>query len=270
MANEKALPEDALTVVKEHDITIDKQEAVIPYRIFAEQMATYTGQQRRDFLDTQIELLYDRTIRELSNYPADVALALKKLSIAHDLVLEQPQQYDAALSQMAEVKMILVETQLRQQWSFTWGFLVLFYAVIWFVVLAVGFFVDVNGAMVNFAATIESYKTIWFSALAGGLGAIVAVLRTLSLRTAKNEFDRQDVLMYLIQPITGLILGTLIFFMANTGFLALDNTLLVADEEFLTRPQLLLVILGWIAGYCQQNIYRMIDQILARVLPKQN
>lgn len=268
-SNQKILPEDVLIKAPSPQFAINKSDFVELDPTPSEQIEHYTGRERRDYLDQQVELLYERVIKELSPFPADVALALKKLNRAQGWVLDEPEQYNAALNELAEVRMMMMEKQMRRQWVYTWGLLVFFYAIIWFVVLAVGLFVDIERLASGVFFIADEYTTIWYVILAGGLGGVVADLYHLSREVDNNRFDRHDVMIYLVQPVTGLILGLLMFFIANTGFLIFGNTTLGTESGNFSSPQLFLIVLAWIAGFRQQDIYRIIDHMVAQVLPKQ-
>lgn len=262
------LPEDSFTKTPELQLTIPKRDQVQLDPTLAEQVSHYTGRERRAYLDQQVEAMYNRVINELSYFPADAALALKKLSRAHGLVLEEPEQYNTALNEVAEVKMMIIEKQMRRQWSYTWGLMLFFYALVCFVGLAVGFFFDINGLTQGAIYIAEGYTPIWYMTLAGGMGGVVAILVGLAEQISQNQFDRQDVMTYLVQPVTGLILGLLMFFIANTGFLIFGSETMGAERASFSSPQIILIVLAWIAGFRQVDIYTIIDQMLARVLPK--
>ena len=59
------------------------------------------------------------------------------------------------------------------------------------------------------------------------------------------------------------------FFVANTGFLIFGNATLGMESRSFSSPQIVLIVLAWLAGFRQLDIYQLIDQMLARVLPKQ-
>ena len=268
VSEQEILPQDSLTKLQSTQLIINKRDSVELDPTLTEEIEHYTSRERREYLDQQVEALYERVIKELNHFPTDISLALKKLKRAQGLVLEQPEQYNAALNELTEVKMIMVEKQMRRQWAYTWGVLVFFYAAIWFVTLAVGMFIDINQLADGVLYIAEEYTTVWYVSLAGGLGGVVAILYSLAQKISENQFDRQDVMIYLVQPVTGLMLGVLMFVIANTGFLILDNTMLGVESGNFSSPQLLLIVLGWIAGFRQLDIYQIVDQMVARVLPK--
>lgn len=268
VSKQEILPEDSLTKLSSMQLIINKRDSVELDPALTEQIEHYTSRERREYLDQQVEALYERVIKDLSHFPADVSLALKKLKKAQGLVLDQPEQFNAALNELAEVKMIMVEKQIRRQWAYTWGVMVFFYAAIWLVILTVGMFVDINQLADGVLYIADEYTTIWYVSLAGGLGGVVATLYSLAEKISKNQFDRQDVMIYLVQPVIGVMLGMLMFFVANTGFLIFGNNMLGVESGNFSSPQLLLIVLGWIAGLRQLDIYQIVDQMVARVLPK--
>lgn len=268
MDTEKITPEDIPLTTPATGLTVSKRRQVAPELAFETATLTYAGRERRAYLDQQVEALYNRIIKELNYYPAEAALALRKLRQAQDKVLESPEEYDEALAHLAEVKMMLIQKETVRRWSYTWGLLAFFYAVIWLVGLGLGFFIDIEALLQGQLALNQEYSIIWYCSLAGGMGGVVAILHSLGRRVAKYEFDRQDVLTYFVWPVSGLILGVFIFFVAQAGFLAFGNETLGQPAVFVNRPQLFLILLGWIAGFRQQDIFNMVDSLLARVLPK--
>ena len=264
----KITPEDVPLTTPAAGLTVSKRRQVAPELAIETATLPYAGRERRAYLDQQVEALYNRIIKELNYYPAVAALALRKLRQAQDKVLESPEEYDEALAHLAEVKMMLIQKETIRQWSYTWGLLAFFYAVVWLVGLGLGFFVDIEALLQGQLALNQEYSIIWYCSLAGGMGGVVAILHSLGRRVAKYEFDRQDVLTYLVWPVSGLILGVFIFFVAQAGFLAFGNETLGQPTVFVNRPQLFLILLGWIAGFRQQDIFNMVDSLLARVLPK--
>jgi hypothetical protein len=268
MIKEKITPEDVLLTTPAIELAVSKRQQVASETGLEAPTITYAGRERRAYLDEQVEALYGRIIKELNYYPTEAALALRKLRQAQDKVLESPEAYNEALGHLADVKMMLIQKETIRRWSYTWGLLAFFYAVIWLAGLGLGFFVDVEALLQGQLTFNQDYSIIWYCSLAGGLGGVVAVLHSLGWRVAKYEFDRQDVLTYFVWPVSGLILGIFIFFVAQAGFLAFGNQTLGEPSVFVNRSQLFLILLGWIAGFRQQDIFDLVDSLLARVLPK--
>ena len=263
------LPEDALlergdNILAVEKRTLEQDEAV------TEKVLRYIGRERRERLDQQIEAMYERVANELSDHKDDAAFALKTLSAAQDIVIEDPRQYDEALYRVAVVKTMLVRKRNLRRWSYSWGLFVYFFAIAWMGVFIAGFFIDFgNIASANLSETADAVRSAWASGLSGGLGGVLGILYSLSWRVAiKHEFDRQYIMKYLVQPFMGFLLGAIVFFITSAGFLVLGGNP-TQGTQFLGGNQLIFVqiLLGVIAGFRQRDVYYWIDRIVQRLSP---
>jgi hypothetical protein len=272
------LPEDALTETGDHILAVEKRSQLERDDALSEKVLRYIGRERREKLDQEIEELYSQVAEELSDSKEDSGFALRTLSDAQDIVLEDPRQYDEALYRVAVVKTMLVRKRNLRRWSYTWGMVVFFYSLIWLSAFIAGFFLpfaQADPSAAELGQGIVALRAAWLSSLAGGIGGTIAILYSLSWRVAiKHEFDRQYIMKYLVQPIMGFILGALIFFITTAGFLFFGGgeRLLTTTSEgaFLGVSQLvaLQILLGFIAGFRQRVVYYMIDRIVKRLSPK--
>jgi hypothetical protein len=234
----------------------------------SEQVARYIGQERREALDKEIERLYEVVSNELSDNNEDVSFALKTLSEAQDIVLEDIRQYDEALYRVAMVKTMLVRRRNLKRWSYTWGSFVFFYAVAWlvFFISAIILTANINSAVQNFAGQsggLAAASTAWYSALAGGIGGVIGILYSLYWRVAvKQNFDRQYLMYYLVQPIMGFMLGAVTHLIITAGFLTFNAA--GATSEITVILQM---VIGFIAGFRQRVVYEMIDRIVQKIAP---
>lgn len=261
VSTEDTLPEEVLAETDAHQAAVEKRAKVEPEETLAKQVTRYLGRERRERLDQQIEVLYDRVVSELNDNPKDVAFALKKLQQAQDIVLEDMGRYEEALYWVAQIKKMLVTKRNLTRSAYTWGLVVFAYALIWLAVLIAGFFVDTSDL-------IAGGRNSWFSTLTGGIGGVVAILYNLSWHVSeKNDFDRQHVIKYLIQPVMGLILGGVIFLLTNAVFVLLAFK--PAEDQFAVPGgiDLFQMLLGFVAGLHQQFVYNLIDRIVQRLSP---
>ena len=234
-----------------------KRAKITPDDLLAAPGPTLVDKQKRVALDQQIESLYDRVIIELNNHPTDVSYALDKLRTAQDIVLGDVQRYEEALYWIFIVNQMLVKKQNLRRWSYTWGLFVLLYAIVWLIGLLFGFFVQLQGL-----ATGDF--TIWYAALAGGIGGVVTILYDLSWHVSvRNDFDRQYVMKYLVYPIMGFVLGAVIYLITSAGFSAI-NVAGGDPRSFSAGILSVQVLLGFIVGFRQQIVYDMVDVILRR------
>ncbi len=232
----------------------------------AARVSRYVGKERRENLDMQIERLYEEVAKDLSVNKEDAEYALRTLSEAQDIILEDTRQYDEALYRVAVVKTMLARKRNLRRWSYTWGLAVFFYAVIWLAAFIAGFVTTdiLRAAMGDVSEGVMAVRGAWFSALAGGIGGIISIFYSLYWHVAmKQDFDRQYVMYYLVQPIMGFILGALIYFIVVAGYLLFN----VSDTAVDTVTAIG-IVLGFIAGFRQRVVFEMIDRIVKKLLPR--
>ncbi len=274
VADEDILPEDvAKQVDSSYVIGVKEREKVERDEAIAAEVARYIGRERRENLDKEIERLYNEVAAELSVNTKDAEFALKTLSDAQDIVLEDVRQYDEALYRVAVVKTMLARKRNLNRWSYTWGMFVFFYALVWLAIFIAGFlltnFIQVSLNEMNVG--IQAVRAAWLSALAGGIGGIIGILYSLYWHVAmKQDFDRQYVMYYLVKPVMGFILGAIVYFIVASGFLVFNFAAsqgATSTEEVLKAPMViaLQIVLGWIAGFRQRVVFEMIDKIVQRL-----
>lgn len=236
-----------------------------------ERVERYIGKERREALDHEIERLYEVVANELSDNNEDVSFALKALSEAQDIVLEDIRQYDEALYRVALVKTMLVRRHNLKRWSYTWGSFVFFYAIAWLAlfVTAIVFTGNINttvGSLAGQSGGLEAGRSAWYSALAGGIGGVIGILYSLYWRVAvKQNFDRQYLMYYLVQPIMGFFLGAITHLIITAGFLTFNAS--GADS---TITVILQMVIGFVAGFRQRVVYELIDRIVQKIAPEES
>ncbi len=247
--------------------------------LITQKVTRYIGRERREKLDKEIEALYDKVADELSVNTQDTEFALRTLSQAQDIIFEDARQYDEALYRVAVVKTMLTRKNNLRRWSYTWGTAVFFYAIIWLVAFITGFILtDVIRGFLDSAVTSESSQLVairaaWFSALAGGIGGVIGILYSLYWHVSiKQDFDRQYVMYYFVQPVMGFILGALVYFIIGAGFLVVNfssNTGAEAGDVLSSTTVIAFqIVIGFIAGFRQRKVFEMIDKLVQRMSPK--
>jgi hypothetical protein len=243
--------------------TLEKDELI------TQMIERYIGQERREALDQEIERLYDAVSAELSDNSEDAAFALKTLREAQDIVIEDIRQFDEAVYRVAVVKTMLVRRRNLRSWSYRWGSFVFAYAVIWLAlfIIAMVFTGNINTAIGSFAGQsggLVAGRSAWYSALAGGIGGVIGILYSLYWRVAiKQNFDRQYIMYYLVQPIMGFILGAVTHLIITAGFLTFNN----ANGAASPITVILQLVIGFVAGFRQRLVYLMIDKIVQKIAP---
>ncbi|HEX9926264.1 MAG TPA: hypothetical protein VGD99_26640 [Anaerolineae bacterium] len=236
---------------------VERDEAI------AMEVARYIGKERRRALDDQIEALYDEVAKELSVITDDAEFALRTLSEAQDIILEDPRQYDEALYRVAVVKTMIARKRNLRRWSYTWGSFVFFYGLVWVIAFAVGFIATptIREILGTGPGDVNAIRTAWFSALAGGIGGVIGIFYSLYWHVSmKQDFDRQYVMYYFVQPIMGFFLGAVIYFIFQGGFGAVGiSGADAASNDVVVAIQ---VITGWVAGFRQRVVFEMIEKIV--------
>jgi hypothetical protein len=267
VSDQDLLPSDVQTDVDPSTmIHVQERAHVERDEAISMEVARYIGKERRRALDDQIEALYDEVAKELSVITKDAELALRTLSEAQDLILENPRQYDEALYRVAVVKTMIARKRNLRRWSYTWGSFVFFYGLVWLIAFVAGFVATdfIRGMLGTSQADVAAIRTAWFSALAGGIGGVIGIFYSLYWHVSmKQDFDRQYVMYYFVQPIMGFILGAIFYFILQAGFGALQisgpdassNVVLVAIE----------VVTGWAAGFRQRAVFEMIEKIVKKL-----
>lgn len=270
---EDILPEDILVKKGDAIIAVEKHEHLEKDQAKIDQIVKYIGSERRKKLDDEIEELYQVVSKDLSDSKDDSAFALKTLREAQEIVIEDISDYDDALYRVAVVRTMLVRKKNLRRWSYTWGMFVFGYATVWLLLFIAGMvFIDFSSftGLTEGAAALTSS---WITSLTGGIGGVIAIFYSLSWRVAfKQEFDRQYIMKYLVQPIMGFVLGAVIFFITSAGYLVFNPGAAAASSSpFFGSNQLVAIqiILGFIAGFRQRVVYYMIDKIVQKISPEE-
>lgn len=147
----------------------------------------------------------------------------------------------------------LIRRAFRRSW------VVFGYGLVWFMALAAGFtLIGEAFAPGNPTLTIVLAAS-GASALAGGIGGVTSMFQRMATHlTVDQDFHRQPLISYLLQPLTGLIAGILsLFLVALPGTLlvtyATTRTLSIADVAASSTFAALQLLLAWVAGYYYQD-----------------
>jgi hypothetical protein len=239
--------------------------------LLSEKVERYLGKERRDALDQEIERLYEVVSNELSDNTEDASFALKILREAQEYVLEDIRQYDEALYRVAMVKTMLVRRRNLKRWSYSWGSFVFLYAIAWlaFFITAIVFTGNINNVILGLAGEsggLVAASTAWYSALAGGIGGVIGILYSLYWRVAvKQNFDRQYIMYYLVQPIMGFMLGAVTHLIITAGFLTFN-----ASGATSQITVILQMVIGFVAGFRQRVVYQLIDNLVQKIAPEES
>lgn len=153
------------------------------------------------------------------------------------------------------------------RWSFTWGIFILLYGVAWLVGLLLSYLlVSPNSSN----PTVSLVLAAWPVAAAGGCGGVFNIFYDLYDHVSvKQDFHRQHLMSYLVQPVVGFMLGVVIYLILATGYLTLtalanpEGAPAVVDSQAVIMAQL---VVGWIAGFRQQMVAGILQGIIGGVL----
>jgi hypothetical protein len=244
------------------------------------------GRKRRRELFDEIDLLYDRASVELSSNEEDANVATKYLSEARNTLIENPRQFDEAEQRVALVKAILARRGQIKRWSYTYGMFIFFWAVGWMLIFGLGLIFEksiaqwiqvvTTGKPGPADLTMIRIFAPWGTMLMGGIGGVTGILYSLYWHVAmKQDFDRQYIMWYLVQPIMGSVLGAVVYLIFASGFLSVQViTGASASTEKAAESMSNSVILalhwtvGWAAGFRQRFVYELIDRIVQLLTPK--
>jgi hypothetical protein len=156
-------------------------------------------------------------------------------------------------------------------WSLTWGIFVFIYGLVWLVgliasLLRSGPFFEAQAT--SSLPAVNLVAAAWVATVAGGIGGVVGMYSYLYRHVSvKQDFHRQHLMSYLIQPVLGLFWGGAIYFFLTSGYLSLQS---ISDEAppVVDSPTLITiqVVLGWLAGFRPNWLPRLVRRIVQAVV----
>ncbi len=225
-------------------------------------------------LNREIDDLYKQVATEFSS-PQEVSeRALSILREARQVIIETPENTVSAEYRMMQVRAMLERMQASRKDSGHFGPRILLYETGWLVLLLVGMIFA--GPLTNWitqvggvtGAALLNLNPLVNTMLWGGIGGIVGALYSLWWHISEQQdFDRQYMIWYLVQPLLGLVLGGIVFLLMAGGFLLLQVNL--QDEKAATGARLLPYLTAVLAGFRQNFIYGQFDRLIALFTPAQ-
>lgn len=165
--------------------------------------------------------------------------------------------------------------QQMTRWSYTWGIFILLYGVVWMAGLVAGQFM---WGMPMFSIQASSTAGIitalvlgaWPTVMAGGVGGVIGMYNDLYRHVSfEQNFDRQFLMYFLVQPVVGAILGLAMYLFVSGGYLSLAPLFssgmppTVVDIPSIIMMQM---VLGWAAGFRQQTISALVLKLIGDVM----
>jgi hypothetical protein len=244
------------------------------------------GEERQQTLVERIDTLIVEAAQILS---VDKGLeeALSLLREARDISMERPRQFDQAEYRVAKVRAMLERKQNISRWSLIYGYPVLLYEVVWFLLFLGSFVLDhslavfiANTTGMTFSdmasLSIEHVFPLWNTMAWGGIGGVVGSLYSLYWHAAvEQDFDKQYVMWYIVQPVMGMILGGIVYLIIASGFVSvqvLAGQAATFDQaaQTMSNPAIKAFhsAVAVVAGFRQRFVFELLDKIVQVLTPK--
>jgi hypothetical protein len=244
------------------------------------------GEKRLQDLFKEIDALVVEVAQVLS---VDKGLeeALNLLREARDISLETPRQFDEAEYRVARVRAMLERKRNISRWSLIYGYPVLLYQVVWFLLLLGSLLFDhslavfiANLTEVTFSdmasLSMEHIFPLWNTMAWGGIGGVVGSLYSLYWHAAvEQDFDKQYLMWYIVQPIMGVILGGIVYLIIGSGFMSVQvlagqATDVSGAAQSMASPAIKAFhsVVACVAGFRQRFVYEMLDKVVQVLTPK--
>ena len=230
--------------------------------------------------------LYNRISQLYREVPKKLAVSgqrvrreevLLLLSEARDLVLEDPRQFDEAEYKVGQVEGIIANVEDVQRWAYRYGTRVGIYLTAWFVILMAGIvFFNPLAVWLERVTAVTPAETLpitvpplLFTMVWGSLGGVLGGLYSLWRYVAeKRSFDKEYTIWYVLQPISGLLIGGIVHLLILAGFLSMFSQVsgggVSADQEnraVLWFPALLALAFGFRQNFALALLDRVIELI---------
>jgi hypothetical protein len=244
------------------------------------------GEKRQEALFKEIDVLVVEAARILSVDEEGLEKALSLLREARDISIETPRQFDEAEYRVAKVRAMLERRKISGRWSVVYGYPVLIYEIVWFLLLLgslvfdnslATFIADVTGVTFSDMASLsmEHIFPYWNTMAWGGIGGVVGSLYSLYWHAAYvKDFDRQYVMNYIVQPIMGIILGGIVYLLFAGGLtsiqvLAGQATGVSEAAQTMANPTIKAFhsVVAVVAGFRNRFVYEMLDRVVQALTP---
>lgn len=216
------------------------------------------------FLDEEISELHGEVKRVLATRRDVTGHALSLLREAREILLVEPHRLGRAEYNIVQVRAMLERADEGRRQSSRRGFRVLLYLSLWLAATAgagvalalyAGELSRVMGVLFGSGSRVVAHlQPFLWVLVTGSAGAVVgAILGFLAHIRSGQDFDRQHVLRFAIQPVMGVVLGVLLYLLFSALFTAMQIDM---TARAITRA--LPIILALPAGLWQEWIYASI------------
>jgi hypothetical protein len=244
------------------------------------------GEDRQRALFEKIDALVVEAAQTLS-VDKGLEQALTLLREARDISIETPRQFDQAEYRVAKVRAMLERKKNSGRWSVIYGYPVLLYDLAWFLLLLGSLLFDHSLAVfvANITGTtfadlaslsMEHIFPLWNTMAWGGIGGVVGSLYSLYWHAAvEQDFDRQYLMWYIVQPIMGVILGGIVYLIIAAGFISIQVLAAQAPTvgeaaQAMGNPAVKAFhsVVACVAGFRQRFVYEMLDRVVQVLTPQ--
>lgn len=248
-------------------------------------------------LNKEIDRLYSDIPDRISNRPDLSGQAMGLLRRARTTLFESPQDFVEAEYLVKQATLIYNRIENSEKWGDKYGWRVFYYEIIALIIFLISFLLllafgdpfsnylvglvkgkDVLAEILKDPAQWEKLGIpgvftavgFWATLVWGGIGGVVGALYILWTHISeRQDFERQHVMWYIVQPILGLILGGVTFLIIYTGLLTFQ-----ASEPVTTalakEIQLFPCLVAFIAGFRPQFIFGLLTKIIKIINPTEN
>lgn len=242
----------------------------------AEEILKRVRQRDLEKLDREIDRLYERSVEVLSGED-EANVAFEALRKARHMLLLEPEQIAEVEYLVNQIRAMLTRVEHAQSWGAHYGPRLLGYFLGWLVALGIFAVVTIvpNTGFSNWVALLlrtepaaAALAVILISTLAwGGIGGATGGLWSLHYHVSvRRDFDKNEMLWYLEQPILGMVLGGIVYLIMAAGFLVVQVDL--ATPEATLGAKLLPATLAVVAGFRQNLVLDLIDRIVNLLVPR--
>ena len=121
--------------------------------------------------------------------------------------------------------------------------------------------------------SMEHIFPLWNTMAWGGIGGVVGSLYSLYWHAAvEQDFDKQYLMWYIVQPVMGIILGGIVYLILAAGFVSVQALAAQGPTvtETMANPAVKAFhsVVACVAGFRQRFVFEMLDRIVQVLTPR--
>jgi hypothetical protein len=155
------------------------------------------------------------------------------------------------------------QRQEQTRWALSWGSAIFIYGLVWLIGLIAGLGLAPSPTDSNLLAA------AWFTIAAGGIGGVVGMWSNLYQSVSfRQDFERQQVMRYIVKPPLGLFFGGAVYFFITSGYLSFKTVTTDQNPSSLEVPALIAaqLVLGWLGGFRSVWLTRFVEWLVDQVI----